>query len=107
MGHTRLGDLPHSQKWKAVVAAMSSVDLLDQQRRSQEMERIAGSVLDAAETGLDTAINDVGLRRTFYLLTQLVLAARESDWRQRLGSVGIEIAEGDSTFELTAKIQDS
>jgi len=107
MGHTRLGDLPHSQKWKAVVAAMSSADFLDQQRRSQEMERIAVGVLDAAQTGLDKAIEDIGLRRTFYLLTQLVLAARESDWRNRLGTVGIEMAEGDSTFELTAKIQDA
>src|SRR6266404_2748167 len=98
MGHTRLGDLPYSQKWKAVVAAMSSADFLDQQSRSAEMERIAVGVLDAAETGLDNAINDVGLRRTFYLLTQLVLAARESDWRERLGNVGIEIGEGDSTF---------
>src|ERR1051326_2250886 len=107
MGHTRLGDLPHSQKWRAVIAAMSSVDLLDQQRRSQEMERIAVGILDAAESGLDKAIDDVGLRHTFYLLTQLVLAARETDWRNSLGRMGIEIAEGDSTFELTAKIQDS
>lgn len=107
MGHTRLGELPHSQKWKAVVAAMSSADLLDDQHRNHEMERIAIGVLDAAETGLDKAVDDVGLRHTFYLLTQLVLAARESDWRDRLASLGIEIAEDDSTFELTAKIQDS
>lgn len=107
MGHTRLGDLPHSQKWKAVVAAMSSADLLDDQRRSHEMERIAVGVLDAAQTGLDKAVNDVGLRHTFYLLTQLVLAARETNWREHLAAIGIKIAEDDSTFELTAKIQDS
>jgi hypothetical protein len=60
-----------------------------------------------AEVGLQRAIDDPGLRFTFYLLTQIVLAARESDWRQRLGNLGIHLYEDSSLFDFTTELQDA
>jgi hypothetical protein len=50
---------------------------------------VASATLEAAEAGLAKAIDDLGLRYTFYLLTQLVLAARKDNWIDNLGKLGI------------------
>jgi hypothetical protein len=110
MGHTRLGELPKSRKWKAVVAAMAQLDLENasaSEKLSEHIEIIAQKTLDAAQAGLDKAIEDTGLQYTFYLLTQLVLAAREDNWEERLAQVGINLSSDDSLFDLTAEIQNS
>src|SRR5438067_13934493 len=110
MGHTRLGELPNSHKWKAVVAAMAQRDLENasaSETLPEDVEIIAQKTLDAAQAGLEKAIDDAGLQHTFYLLTQLALASREDNWEDRLAQVGIHLSKDDSLFDLTVEIQNA
>jgi len=68
MGHIRLGRLPATKKWQQVVALLS---------RGASLEQIAGASAEAAEISLEHARRDPALLQSFWLLTQLPLAARE------------------------------
>ncbi len=110
MGHTRLGSIPKTQKWTAIVAKIAGVG--DERSSGREtLDEAIGNValetLDAAKAGLDKAIDDTGLRYTFYLLTQIVLSAREPNWQERLASIGIHLLEDASLFDLTAQVQNA
>lgn len=109
MGHQRLGDIPKTQRWNAVVASVATGGggAGGLTGLSQSVGSIAGRTLEAAEAGLERAIDDAGLRFTFYLLTQIVLAAREPDWRAELRQVGIDIDESASLFDLTDAVQEA
>lgn len=105
MGHTRLGVIPTSRKWKAVVASIAESGTDSAPSFVLDVAEIAHRTLDAAEVGLERAIGDEGLRYTFFLLTQIALAAREKDWHGPLSEAGISIEAGDSVFQLTTKMQ--
>jgi hypothetical protein len=107
MGHQRLGEIPKSKKWAAVVEAVAgeAPGTRGAATLTESVARIADLTLDAADAGLKRAIDDAGLRYTFYLLTQIVLAAREDDWQERLGGVGIRLSDNSSLFDLTAEVQ--
>jgi hypothetical protein len=96
-----LQNVPRSQKWTAVVEeVLDGSGLL-----SEDAPRVAAAVLEAAGAALMAARDDAGLRYTFYLLTQVALAAREPDWHKRLAAVGIPVDDRASVFELTAGLQ--
>jgi len=97
MGHQRLGRIAKSRKWRAVVDGVMGGGGL----ASDDIGRIAALTLDAAGPALRNGTNDAVLRHTFYLLTQIALAAREPDWRGRLAGVGITLSEDASLFDLT------
>lgn len=107
MGHQRLGDIPKTQKWQNVVAKVAGGGLGAQGAPLQPdvLQEIASETLTAAEGGLLKAIDDPGLRYTFYLLTQIVLAARDPEWLARLESLGIRLSEDSSLFDLTSEVQ--
>lgn len=107
MGHQRLGDIPKSRRWESVVAAVArgSGGATGGGGVSFPIDEIAARTLDAAAMGLERAIGDTGLSFTFFLLTQLSLAAREQDWRPRLRRLGIRLSDNDSLFDLTTCIQ--
>jgi len=110
MGHIRLGKIPTNKKWKDVVGLIAlevDADLASRKTLSDDIERIASKALNAAEAGLTIAVQDKGLRYTFYLLTQLVLATRQPDWEQRLARCGVHLPSDASLFDLTAGIQNS
>ena len=81
MGHQRLGEIPKSNRWSTVVATVASVGSGGSPQLAQSVSHVADETLEAAAAGLERAIDDAGLRYTFYLLTQIVLAARQDDWR--------------------------
>src|SRR5258708_5319906 len=89
MGHQRLGEIPKTQRWNAVVSKLASGSSLADP--TIVIDDIAAETLFAAEAGLGSAIDDAGLRFTFYLLTQIVLAAREQDWMGSLAEQGINL----------------
>ena len=60
MGHVRLGVLPKSRKWRQVVEEL---------RLGSELDVVAASAADAAETALRTASNDPAFLHAFWLLT--------------------------------------
>ena len=104
MGHQRLGDIPKSRKWSAVVAAVAA-GRTGGGTLAEEVAEVADRTLDAAEAGLARCVDDPGLRYTFFLLTQIALAAREEDWRERLARFGIHASEDSSLYDLTAELQ--
>lgn len=74
MGHLRLGDLPKSRKWNQVV---------DELRLGADVEAVAAAATDAAERALDAASADPAFLHSFWLLTQIPLAA----WGQTLPTI--------------------
>lgn len=109
MGHTRLGPVPKSLPWRKVVAAVTEgiggggtgVVATD------DVEAIAHRTLNAAEGGLGVAVRDEGLRYTFYLLTQVVLAAKAPDWHTRLGTAGVQVPAGGGIIDFAAAFQNA
>lgn len=112
MGHTRLGSIPKSQKWTAVIAQLAgtavpagAVSTVIQIDIADLVAEVANRTLDAASGGLKSALDDPGLVYTFFTLTQLALASRSDDWRSRLENVGIHLDEDATIFDLTVEIQ--
>jgi len=105
MGHQRLGDIPKTQKWKNVVEKITSVVGGSSIDGGIDVPKVASQILQAAEGGLAQAINDPGLQSTVYLLTQIVLAARNDDWQAGLTNVGINLDADATVFDLTAEVQ--
>ncbi len=111
MGHIRLGRIPKSRRWTTVVSLLASERDGGGSGGTAVLEAdvapVATATLEAARQGLERAVDDRGLRYTFYLLTQIVLAAREDDWQGGLRPFGI-VLPGDATlFDLTAGVHDA
>jgi hypothetical protein len=110
MGHTRLGELPTGRKWKAVVEALIATQGQGEVGYgvfADDVGLVALKTLDAAKNGLNKALDDEGLRYTFYLLTQLALASRQEDWKNNLSELGINLHEEISPFGLTSELQNA
>ena len=101
MGHQRLGTIPTTREWDAVVDELiGGVGLA-----RDDIGQIAAKTLDAAAPALEKAVNDSGLQFTFFLLTQLVLAARTDNWQAQLAEAGITLTDTSSIFDLTSQVQ--
>ncbi len=85
MGHIRLGELPNSRKWRQVV---------DELRLSANVAAIAASVADAAEASLQGAAGVPAFLHSFWLLTQVPVAARGPAFAEDLRRLGIELQPG-------------
>jgi hypothetical protein len=95
MGHVRLGVLPKSRKWNQVV---------DELRLDASVGEIAASAADAAEKALQGASKDPAFLHTFWLLTQIPLAARGPEFARDLRRLGVEIRDQPSLIEVGAAI---
>ena len=94
MGHIRLGTLPKTQKWNQVVSLISG---------GADIEQIAAASADAAEHGLERASLDEGLAHAFWLLTQVLQAARQANFSERLWELGLTGLSSEPTlFEIVA-----
>jgi hypothetical protein len=98
MGHIRLGNLPRTRKWRQVVALLDSGAATDQ---------IAAATLDASKHGLEEAARDPTLAYSFWLLTQLPLCARKSDYSEELRKLGIPVADDPGLLDLVGAFTDS
>lgn len=108
MGHTRLGTIPKTKKWTAVVSSVagdSNSSTTPNTTITQDIDNIAAQTLNAAQGGLNSAINDLGLRYTFFLLTQIALAARSDDWKERLRKLGLQVSDNSTLSDLTTEMQ--
>jgi hypothetical protein len=104
MGHTRLGSIPKSKTWTSVVDYVLG-GIPTAASIAQEVPAISAKTLAAAEGALPVAIEDAGLRFTFYLLTKVVLASRDKDWYKKLDELGIQLNHDSSVVDLTCEIQ--
>ncbi len=108
MGHQRLGEIPKTQKWKKVVEKITSevgASPSGQATPQVDVAQIAYEILIAGEGGLAEATNDPGLQSTVYLLTQIVLSARQEDWQAGLAAIGLKLDKDASVFDLTGEVQ--
>ena len=107
LGHTRLGPLPKSKSWNQVVESLTGSGLRQYAVSSSafRVDIIAAEALKAARSTLARASYDPGVRYTFYLLTKLVLASRNPDWRSELDRHGISLSDRSNVFDLTAEVQ--
>lgn len=93
MGHLRLGQLPKTRRWKAVI------DLL---RTGADVSELAAATAVAAENELDGAKGDPALAYTVWLLAQLPLAARSPQFVEHLGGLGFDPGSEQSIWSLVA-----
>jgi hypothetical protein len=91
MGHKRLGTLPRTKRWQQVVASLDG---------GESVARIAAASSEAAEGALFRATNDPALTHAFWLLTQLPLAARQTDFPERLRELGLAVGSNPQLFEI-------
>ncbi len=107
LGHTRLGPLPKSKSWSQVVESLTGSGSRHYAASSSasRINIIAAETLRAAKATLARASYDPGVRYTFFLLTQIVLASRDRDWRRELNRHGISLTDQASIFDLTAGVQ--
>ncbi len=98
MGHIHLGRLPKTRPWNAVV------DLL---RVGASTADVAKATAKAAENSLAPAASDPALRHAFWLLTQLPLAARSTDFAGRLLELKFDAGAASSVLSLAAAFQAS
>jgi hypothetical protein len=91
MGHIRLGDLYKTRRWVQVIT------LLD---KEADPQTIASKSMAAAEMGFLKAANDVGFKYTVWLLTQIPLAAKESDFSSALNKLGLGVPKKAGLFDV-------
>ena len=85
MGHIRLGRLPNTPNWRKVVGLVAD---------DAPVASVAAATMSAAQRGLEIADSDEGLRHTFWLLTQITLAAREDHFAAALNQAGVSVPDG-------------
>ncbi len=104
MGHTRLGEVPKTHKWNELVEQISGSTLTGNVATADvRVGTIAAQTLDATQKSLKKAATDPGVRYTFYLITQVALAARATDWERALGVHGIRLSERQLCFRLHSR----
>jgi len=98
MGHTRLGNLPKTQKWQEVIG------LLGEGAGSAE---IAAATLVASRGGLARASEDPALIHTFWLLTQIPLSARKDSFLADLRLKGLPVSDQATLMEVVGAFADA
>ncbi len=98
MGHILLGTLPVTRKWREVVGLVSG---------GAPPDLIAGASASAAEAALRHARDDPALLHSFWLLTQLPLAARTPDFLESLQALGLRIDRDPSLLEIVGALTEA
>jgi hypothetical protein len=91
MGHVRLKRLPASKKWAQVVALLAD---------GAPVGDIARASAEASDAALAHARRDATLVHSFWLLTQLPLAARSPDLAAAARALGVDISSEPTLIEL-------
>jgi hypothetical protein len=92
MGHLRLGRLPKSLRWQAVVALLSQTP--------SDVPAITRATLAAAEGRFRAMANDPIVGYCFWLLSRVTHAARGSDFQRELDVLRLSVGEHSSTLSF-------
>ena len=98
MGHIRLWRLPATRKWTQVVALLAG---------GAPVEDIAAASAAAANDALATARDDEALAHTFWLLTQIPLAARAPDFQEAARALGVVVGTEASLLDVVSAFSDA
>src|ERR1700712_4339945 len=91
MGHQRIGTLPATRKWKAVIALITG---------GASANEVAAQTAIAAERSLEDASRNPALRHAFWLLTQIPLAARAPNFGDGLRQLGLQVGDAPNLVEI-------
>ena len=72
---------------------------------ANDINAIAARTLGASRKALTMVAQDAGVGYTFYLLTQVALASRTSEWETALVQHGIRLSSDSTVFDLTVELQ--
>jgi hypothetical protein len=92
MGHSRVGRLSLTRRWRQVIALIGDGAGLDD---------IAGATAVAAESSMIDAADDPAFRHSIWLLTQIPLAARQGDhFASALRQLGLKVSAVPTLVEI-------
>lgn len=91
MGHQHLLRLPRTREWQAVVALLAG---------GGDLASVAAATSRAAQISMIDASNDEAVRQSFFLLSQLAVAAKADDFPRALRRIGIPVEDPPSLIEL-------
>ena len=91
MGHQHLGTLPQSRPWRQVVDLISG---------GADVQEVAAATSAAAELQMADASNDLAVKHSVWLLTQIPTAARAEDFVSELRKLGLRVADQPTLLEI-------
>lgn len=84
MGHIRLGNLPKTHRWIQVISLLGG---------AEGSANVVAATLEAARKGLENANKDPALVHSFWLLTQIPIAARKDNFSEELRKIGLSVPD--------------
>ena len=97
MGHVRIGFLPHTRQWNAIVDQLSSYD-----NDANAVALIADRTLDAVRKEYDGLQYDESVRKAIEYLATIVVSSRQEDQIAYLQENGYSVDDNLSVFALTS-----
>lgn len=97
MGHSRIGTLPATRKWKEVVRLVAN---------GADEAKVADAVLDAAAGTFARVRDDAGFREALRLIMQLALAGSRPNTAAELDAAGLAVAENTSLVDVVMSISE-
>jgi hypothetical protein len=105
MGHTRLGKIPTTRKWRDIVGAFAAANAPSIAfGYSLQIAPLATLTMRASAQALRAGIKDGGLAFVFYFLTQLALSTRRPQPRDALAEIGVHLPEAPTNLDLTVEV---
>ena len=96
MGHVRIGFLPHTRQWNAIVDQLSTYD-----NDANAVAVIADRTLDAVRKEFDGLQYDESVRKAIEYLATIVVSSRQDDQVAFLQENGYFVDDNLSVFGLT------
>ena len=93
MGHSLVGELPATLKWKQVIALIAS---------GATVPEISSASTDAAERSLADAGEDEAVQHSVWLLAQVPLAADMWNFTEALENLGLRVGPDPSLVDICA-----
>lgn len=100
MGHVRIGFLPHTRQWNAIVDQLSSYD-----NDEDTVAIIADRTLDAVRKEFEGLQYDESIIKAIEYLATIVVSSRQEDQVAFLQQNGFQVRDNLSLFSLTACAQ--
>jgi hypothetical protein len=97
MGHERIGYLPKTRKWSAIVADLSAYS-----SSSSPISAISSNTLKNVRSKFSNIINDTGVVSAFEFLVLLSLIPQKKEWKEYLSKKGILLDDNFSLLQISA-----
>lgn len=104
MGHIRLGEIPKSRKWDAILEMVVS-QAGDELPAS--VPDVAAQTLEASASALTDEKSNRAISYAMYVLIQLAIGATKGDLEQRLGPLGRKAATASNVMDLTVAFHEA